>query len=54
MDPDRVEGITVNPTITYWLFVVGLCVLFPPLLGFFLGLGLFRLIWMFWFKVLGG
>ncbi len=27
----------MKPTITYWLVIVGLCVLFPPLLGFVLG-----------------
>jgi hypothetical protein len=51
--PDRVEGNPVNPTITYWMAVVALCIFFPPLLGFVLGVGLFCLIWWFWMKVLG-
>jgi hypothetical protein len=48
------EGNPVNPTVAYWLLVVGLCVLFPPLLGFVIGVGFFCGLWWFWFKVLGG
>jgi hypothetical protein len=44
----------MNPTIAYWIAIVGLCICFPPLLGFVFGVALFCLIWMFWFKVLGG
>lgn len=44
----------MNPTIAYWIAIIALCVCFPPLLGFVLGIGLFFGLWVFWFKVLGG
>jgi hypothetical protein len=43
----------MNPTVTWLIVIVGLCVLFPPLLGFVLGVGVFCVIWWFWMKVFG-
>ena len=47
-------GIPVNPTVTYWIAVLALCFIFPPLFGFVLGVGFFCGLWWLWFKVLGG
>ena len=43
----------MNPTVVYWLVIAGLCLLFPPLLGFVLGITLFCVMWWVWFKVRG-
>ena len=48
------EGRPVNPTILYWIAIIALCVCFPPLFGFVLGLAVYSLLCWFWFKVLGG
>lgn len=44
----------MSPTFAYWTIIAVLCVCFPPLTGFVLGIALFCGIWWFWFKVLGG
>ena len=44
----------MNPTVIYWIVIVGLCIFFPPLLGFVLGVGIFCAIYWLWMKVLGG
>ena len=53
MAPVRVEGVPVNPTVTYRLVIIGLCVFFPPLTGFVIGVVFFCGLWL-WFNVLGG
>ena len=44
----------MNPTVAYWLLVVGLCVLFPPLFGFVITVEFFCLVSWLWFKAIGG
>lgn len=38
----------------YWLVIGGLCLCYPPLLGFILGIAVVLAIWWGWFKLLGG
>jgi hypothetical protein len=47
------EGIPMNPTVTWLIVIVGLCVLFPPLLGFVAGIGFACAIRWLWMKVCG-
>lgn len=44
----------MSRTVIYWLVIAGLCLLFPPLLGFVLGVAFFCGMWWVFFKVLGG
>ena len=44
----------MSRTVVDWLVIAGLCLTFPPLLGFVLGVAFFCGLWRVWFKVLGG
>jgi len=44
----------VNPTLIYWMAMVGLCLCFPPLIGLWIGIGIYFALYWFWLKVLGG
>jgi hypothetical protein len=44
----------MNQTFVYWLIIGGLCLAFPPLVGFVLGVAFFCGLWWLWFKMLGG
>lgn len=44
----------MNDYVKFYLCLGGLCLLFPPLLGLVIGVGLFVAVWYFFYKVLGG
>ena len=43
----------MSPTVPYWIGITALCIFFPPLLGFVLGVGIICAIYWFWMKMLG-
>ncbi len=38
----------------FYLCLGGLCLMFPPLFGLVIGVGIFVLTWVFFYKILGG
>jgi len=44
----------MSPTVAYWIGVAALCICFPLLLGFVLGVGIICGIRWFWMRVLEG
>lgn len=44
----------MNDQVKFYLCLAGLCLVFPPLLGLVIGVGIFAGIWYFFFKVFGG
>lgn len=44
----------MNDYVKFGLCVAGLCLVFPPLLGLFIGVAVAAVIFTFFFKLLGG
>lgn len=44
----------MSKTPIYWMVIVGLCVCFPPLIGLWIGIGVYFALYRVWFRVVGG